>query len=298
MRIWAILQNLDRRILYVLIAIVLAVPLIIRPAKHPDANSVFPEVRGAYDTINGIPDGKIVLLSNTWSAGTKAENEPQLEALMRHMLAKNIKFAIMSWDAAGSEITWQSAERIQNDVNRERRKRGQPLLSYGKDWVHLGYKTGVYAIIASGLGEDFQKVFSVDRKGTKLSKLPAVSYVKDAKQIGAVVDVTSTGMMGVWIPYLTTPKHIPLIYCPTAVMAVTSYPYLDSGQLKGMMNGVMGAVQYETLIGRGNVKTDASATSWALSCAHIYILILILVGNLGYLAAKRAGIVSGGSRIG
>lgn len=288
MGIWTRLQNLDRRILYVLIAIVLAVPLIMRPAKHPDLDAVFPEVRNAYDTINRVPKGKIVLLSTTWGAGTKAENEPQMEALMRHMFAKHIKFAIMSWDAGGSEITWQSAERIQKDTHAK----------YGEDWVHLGYKTGVYAAIASGLGEDFQKVFTVDRKGTKLSELPAVSYVKDAKQIGAVVDITSTGMMGIWIPYLTTPKHIPLIYCPTAVMAVTAYPYLDSGQLKGMMNGVMGAVQYETLIGRGSVATDASATSWALSCAHIYILLLILVGNLGYLAAKRAGILPGGSRIG
>lgn len=263
---------------------VLAVPLIIRPAKHPNKNAIFPEVLGAYKTIDSVPPGKIVLLSNTWSAGTKAENEPQLQALMRHMFAKHIKFAILSWDPAGSEISWQSALDVQKDMH----------ATYGKDWAHLGYKTGVAQVIAAGIGEDFQKVFSVDKQGTPISKIPSVNYVKDAKQIGAVVDVTSTGMMGIWIPYLTMPKHIPLIYCPTAVMAVSAYPYLDSGQLSGMMNGVMGAVQYETLIGRGNVKTDASATSWALSCAHIYIILLILVGNVGYILAKRAGVLSGG----
>ena len=292
------MQNLDRRVLYVLVAIVLSVPLIMRPSRHPSADSIFPEVRNAYKTIDSVPPGKIVLVSTTWGAGTKAENEPQLEALMRHMFAKRIKFAILSWEPGGSEITWQSAEAVQNDVNRELRRQGKPLLSYGKDWVHLGYKTGVTIAIASGLGENFQKVFTTDRKGTPLSKLPAVSYVKNYKQIGTVVDITSTGMMGVWIPYLTMPKHIPLIYCPTAVMAVSAYPYLDSGQLKGMLNGVMGAVQYETLIGRGDVKTDASATSWALSAAHIYIILLIVVGNVGYLLTKRAGTVSGGRRVG
>lgn len=282
------LQNLDRRVLYVLVAVALSIPLIIRPSAHPAKDAIFPEVLRAYETIDKVPPGKIVLVSTTWGAGTKAENEPQLDALMRHMFAKRIKFAILAWDAGGSEITWQSAEAVQKAMNAK----------YGKDWVHLGFKTGNAAIIAAGLGEDFQKVFTADRAGTSLSKLPAVSFVKNYKQIGVVVDITSTGMMGVWVPYLTMPKHIPLIYCPTAVMAVSAYPYLDSGQLMGMLNGVMGAVQYETLIGRGGVATDASATSWALSTAHIYILLLIILGNVGYLAARRAGTVSGGRRIG
>lgn len=289
MRILTILQNLDRRILYVLIAIVLAIPLIKRPASHPTPDAVFPEVRGAYDTIDRVPEGKIVLLSNTWGAGTKAENEPQLQALMRHMFAKHIKFVVLSWDAGGSEISYQSALDVQKDMH----------ATYGKDWIHLGYKTGVATAIAAGIGEDFQSVFTMDKTNKwKISEAPATRFVKNGKQIGAVVDITSTGMMGVWMPYLTMPKHIPLIYCPTAVMAVVAYPYLDSGQLKGMMNGVMGAVQYETLIGRGKVPTDASATAAALSYAHIYILALIVIGNVGYILAKRAGLAPGGRRIG
>lgn len=282
------LQNLDRRTLYVLVAIALAIPLIKRPAAHPTEENVFPEVRNAYNTIDTVPKGKIVLLSTTWGAGTKAENEPQLEALMRHMFSKKIKFAILAWEPGGSQITWDSAERIAKAAHAE----------YGRDYVHLGFKTGFASIIAAGLGENFQKVFTTDRRGTPIKKLPAVSFVKNYKQIGTVVDITSTGMMGIWIPYLTMPKHIPLIYCPTAVMAVSSYPYLDSGQLAGMLNGVMGAVQYETLIGRDKVATDASATSWSLSVAHIYILFLILLGNLGYIFAKRAGIATGGRRLG
>lgn len=290
------LQNIDRRILYVLVAVVLSVPLIMRPAKHP--KTIFPEVRGAYKTIDSMPPGKIVLISCSWGAGTKAENEPQMEALMRHMFAKKIKFAIMSWDPAGSEITYESADRILKEVNKELRKQHKPLLSYGDDWVHLGYKTGATNAIISGLAEDFPGFMKQDKTGKALSELPAVSFVKNYKQIGAVVDVTSVSLIDYWIAYLTTPKHIPLIYCPTAVMSASAYPYLDSGQLVGMLNGVMGAVQYETLIGRSNIASDASATSWALSCAHIYIILLIVLGNVGYLVAKRAGIGTGGSRLG
>lgn len=296
MSIWTRLQTLDRRILYVLIAVVLAVPLFLRPASHPPKDAVFPEVLGTYKTIDDVPEGKIVLISNTWSAGTKAENEPQLKALARHMLAKRIKFATFSWNPAGSEISLQAVQEVQKDMNAELKEQGKPLIEYGKDWAHMGYKTGAPSIIAAGIGEDFQKVFNSDVYGTPVKSIEAVNFVKNSKQLGAVVDVTSTGMMGIWMPYLTMPKKIPLIYCPTAVMAVSSYPYLDSGQLKGMLNGVMGAVQYETLVGLGDEPTDASATSWALSAAHIYIIVLILLGNLGYIAARRAG--NAGGRLG
>lgn len=284
---WLIrLQNIDRRILYLVVVAVLSWPLILKPGTHPD--TVFPEVKNAYKTIGAVKPGKIVILSTSWGAGTKAENEPQMQALMRHMFAKHIKFAVIAWDPAGSEISYESGLAVQKKMH----------AAYGKDWVHLGYKTGAVNAIISGMAENFPQVMRQDKTGKPLSELPAVSYVKGYKQIGAVVDITSVSLMSYWIAYLTTPKHIPLIYCPTAVMSAGAYPYLDSGQLSGMLNGVMGAVQYETLIGLGNAKTDASAISWALSAAHIYIILLIILGNLGYLVAKRAGISNGGSRLG
>lgn len=278
------LQDIDRRILYLLVAVILAVPLLNRPSDHP--KHVFPEVQNAYDVIDSVPKGKIVFLSNSWGAGTKAENEPQLEALMRHMFAKRIKFVMMSWDPAGSDITYQTAMEVQKDMG----------ATYGVDWAHMGYKTGAANAIIGGLSEDFQRVMGQDKRGTKLDKIPVARNIKNYKQIGAVVDISSVGLLNYWIAYLTTPKHIPLIYSPTAVMSAGAYPYLDSGQLAGMLNGVMGAVQYETLIGLGDEPTDAAAISWALSAAHIYIIVLIILGNLGYLAAKRAR--NGGPRVG
>ncbi len=222
------LQSIDRRILYVLVAAILAVPLIMRPAKHPDV--IFAEVLNAYNVIDHVPPGKIVLLSNSWAAGTQAENKPQMQALMRHMFEKHIKFAVMSWDPVGSEITYNAAHEVQEAMHAK----------YGVDWAHLGYKTGAINAIISGIGEDFQGFMKQDKFGTPLSKLPSVSFVKDYKQIGAVVDITSTGLIDYWIAYLTTPKHIPLIFAPTAVMSASAYSYLDSGQLRGMLNGVMG----------------------------------------------------------
>jgi len=280
------LQNIDRRILYLIVAAVLAIPILMRPSSHP--KTILIEVRNAYNTINKLDTKKLVLISTFYGPGTRAENEPQMEALMRHMFLKGIKFAVISWDPAGAELSYKAGERIQKEMHKK----------YGVDWVHFGYRTGALNILISGMAENLRRVMDHDRFNTNINKLPALDGIYNYKQIGAVIEVTPSGTVGTWISYFTGPKNIPLIYCPTAVMSAEAYPYLDSGQIKGMLNGVMGAAQYETLIGMKHVRTYAAAASWALSSAHIFIILLIILGNLGYLASKRAGGQRGGTRVG
>lgn len=190
---------------------------------------------------------------------------------------REIKFAVASWDQAGNELTYQIGKQVEQEMGME----------YGKDWVHLGYRLLYPQVVIRGMALNFPKVIEYDRFKTPLSKLPAVAHVKNHNDIGAVIEITPSGTVEYWIAYFTGPYEVPLVFCPTAVMAAEAYPFLDSGQIDGMLNGVIGAVQYEALIGMENERTDATATSWALSAAHIYIILLIVVGNLAYLATKH-----------
>lgn len=275
MSFWDRLQSIDRRILYLLTAAVITVPLLVRPARHPQV--ITPEVTNAFSTIDSVPAGKIVFVSIVFSAGTEAENGPQTEVLMRHMFTKGIPFAVLSWDPVGAKLSFDIADKLEKQLGK----------SYGRDWVHLGYRPGpIYAVI-SGMAEDFRKVIDHDRNNTKVDQIEMLKDVRGYKQIGAVAEITPSGTLGTWIAYFTTPYHIPLVFCPTAVMAAEAYPFLDSRQIRGMLNGVVGAAQYEVLLGQGNERTYAAAAAWALSAAHVYIILLIVIGNLGYLAGKR-----------
>jgi len=282
MNLLAKLQNIDRRVLYLLLTAVIAVPLLVRPSRHPHV--IFSEVENAYATIDAVPEDKIVIVSTVWSAGTSAENRPQTEAVMRHMFDKGIKFVVISWDAVGAELTYDVGLELEKELGKE----------YGKDWVHVGYRIPQIYAVVSGMAEDFQGVMEHDRFKTKLSEIPVTKHVKNHEQIGAVIEITPSGTVGSWIAYFNMPYHVPLVYCPTAVMAAEAYPFLDSGQMAGMVNGVIGAAQYETLIGRENERTYAAAASWALSSAHVFIILLIILGNIGYLAARRSGRGGGG----
>ena len=270
------LQTIDRRILYVLLAIVVAVPLLMRPSTHPSV--IFDEVRGAFKTLDKIPKDKIVLISTVWSAGTEAENEPQTEAIMRHLFRNGTKFAVVSWDPVGAKLTYDIGAKLEKKLGKH----------YGADWVHLGYNPGPIYTVISGMGKDFKGQFKTDRNGTSLAEIPCVRNVKGHKQIAAAVEITPSGTLETWIAWFATKHNVPLVYCPTAVMAAEAYKFLDSRQIAGMLNGVIGAAQYETLLGMGNDKTYAAAASWALSSAHIFIILLIVLGNIGYVLSRRA----------
>jgi hypothetical protein len=220
----------------------------------------------------------MVFVSVVYSAGTVAENGPQAEAVMRHMFMKHIRFGVLSWDPIGSKLSYDMGVKLQKEYGAK----------YGRDWVHFGYRPGpIYAVI-SGMAVDFPKVIEHDTFNTKLDKIEMLKGVRNHEQIGGVVEITPSGTLSTWIAYFNMPYHIPLVFCPTAVMAAEAYPFLDSKQVSGMLNGVIGAAQYEVLLGQQNERTYASAAAWALSAAHIFIILLIVIGNIGYLASKRA----------
>lgn len=269
------LQNIDRRILYVIVAAVVSVPLVIMPNYHP--KHIFEEVKSAYRTIDNMPSDKVAFLSTVYSGSTEAENGEQLKAIMNHLFRNNRKLIIISWDTAGDKLTYDLACSISAKYNKK----------YGVDWVHLGYKIPNFQTLLRGFGTDFCNTFKNDRNGTPLNEIPLCKNVRNAKDIGVICDITPSNTLESWIAYFSEPYKVPLVYCPSAVLAASAYPYLDSGQIKGMLNGVIGASQYEVLINQDKTPTKAGAMSLSLSLAHILILLFILIGNIAFFIERR-----------
>jgi hypothetical protein len=74
------------------------------------------------------------------------------------------------------------------------------------------------------------------------------------------------------------------------VQATEYFPYLQTGQLKGLLAGGRAAAEYENLlVKRGILKETGSATLGlgAQSMALFTILIFIITGNIGYFFKKR-----------
>src|ERR1051325_3533861 len=122
-------------------------------------------------------------------------------------------------------------------------------------------------------------MISADWKSVPISQLPIMQGVHafgPGGQISMLIDVTGAATIDSWYQFVG-PTGAKIGLGCTAVMAPEQYPFLDSGQLSGLLTGMKGAAEYEQLVGAPGTGSTMMAGQ---SFAHLYIFILILLGNL------------------
>lgn len=273
--IWQKLQSIEPRFLYVVLLVIIAAPMLFPGLALPIVPGQ--QSKDAYETIQKI--GKenppqLVLLDGVWSASTRGESQWQTQAIMLQLMRDHIPFATMSADP-------QNPQLMENIADPLAKKYGYV---YGRDFVNFGFQVA-YVQTLKGIVNDIKGTIKVDWNGKPLSQFPVLAHVNSIKDIGAVVEITPASSLDSWLGLVTQIYHTPLIYVPTAVMAPEGYPFRDSGQVAGILVGVKGAGDYEKLMG---VKMEGTQVSTALSMVYALIIILVVVGNIGYHGGRLA----------
>lgn len=276
-------QRRQSRWIYALLAGLMALFLLVE-MRLPFV--VGPQARALYGAVEKAPDDKLVLVSINWAAGTIGESAPQTEALLQHLFMAGKRVAIFSVDPVGPGLVQQIAERHAERLGAE----------YGRDWVNWGYRPDQTPMIL-GLARDIPGTIRKDVFGTDLAELPVMRGIKNARDLGLILEITSIDSVERWIQFFRGVYGTPVGYAPTAVMVPEAYPYLQSGQLVGMLAGIKGAAEYAALL----AKRPGAEVIWgypptramnAVSIAHVLIVILIVYGNahyfLGILRRRRA----------
>ena len=277
MNILRLLQTVDRRWLYAMLLFSVTIPFFLK-IRLPV--NVSPSTQTLYDKIESLPPGSFVLFGVDWAAGTRGENGSQTEAMMRHLMKRKLRFALLAFDPQATTLSQKIALRLQTEYRREHPEYG---VEEGVTWVNWGYKVDQVNFIKA-FAQDIQKTVSTDTHNVELSKLSVMQHVSSAKDITMILDVNPTPTFQNYIQFLQQPYKIPMGLAPTAVMAPEAYNYLDSGQLVGMLNGLQGAIEYEQLMG---VVGKATVGSNSLSLAHLVIIFLILMGNIAMILERR-----------
>lgn len=267
--IWERMMQIDRRILYAILAVNIIAALMARVAIEPD---IPPPVKRFYDTIEALQPSDMVMVSSTWSAGTLAENQPQFEAVLKHLMRKRVRFTIISFAPPARDISHRLARRLTEDFG----------YVEGKDWAHFGYAPDII-IAVKGMSEDIVQAIRQDVRRVPIAELEVMKGVKSLKDYKLVVDVTPSDTLTYWISY--RPPNLKILYCPTSVMAAEAYTFLDSGQILGMITGAKGAYEYERLLGIVGLGTRFIN---AIQFSHVLIIFFILLGNFAMFMQRRA----------
>jgi len=277
--IWQKIELMDRRIIFLTIAVVITLPLIF-PLGLPI--EVSPQVEDFYQAIEEIPDGSVVLFPNDYDPASKAELYPMTEAILHQFLGpgedgepRNLKIIGLALFPAGPPLMQRAFETVAEE---------QYGAEYGVDYVNLGYKEGREIVMAS-MGESIPQTFPTDFFGTPVADLPIMRGIQNYDDIAIIVNV-SAGYPGTkeWVQQVVSVFDIPMVSGTTGVSAPEYYPYYNSGQLSGMLEGLKGAAEYEAMIGRQGIATSGMD---AQSLGHFVIVIFIVAGNVLFLVNRR-----------
>lgn len=274
MKLWNWLLELDRRWVFVGIALAVIIPIVTGYAL-PQGKPAPPTV-AVYDFIEKLEPGSVVMIAFDYSPSSMPELHPQAEALVRHLLQREIRVLSVSLNPQGTALGREVLATIGNELGAED----------GVDYVHLGFKPGGSQVIL-GMGESIQQVYPTAADGRSTMELPVMEGVKTYEDVDLLVDLAAGNLPFAWIAYAGERYNQAIAAGITAVMATDLYPYLQAGQLVGLINGLKGAAEYEALLELDPSVAPGMLGMSAQSIAHLLIIVLVIAGNIAYFASGR-----------
>jgi hypothetical protein len=273
------ISGLDARYLYLILLILSSIPILM-PLGLPLAPSAL--TRSAYDFIENLPPGSVVILDAQHSTGYGPELGTQFAALMKHLLSRPLKVVIVALGAEGPmlvDMTFKGSTLSGSPINPDAYGK-----VYGEDYIFVGYIAGGETAIAAFARNSW--ITEVDGEQKKpLSEFPIMEYCKTVDDWSLAISVSGGNfeqMVAQWYSAYGTP----IIFGAPGVSAPRLYPYIGAGQVVAMLVSLTGAAEYELLIRKPGL---AASLMDVLNLAQLLIVASIVIGNIIYFATRQGG---------
>jgi len=270
--------NLDRRWLFLMI---LAIALIFYKLTIPMPIKITQQTQSFYNEIEQLKPGDIVHITADYTLSVVPEIYPMHRAVVRRLLEKDVKIVSCALWTEGVPLI----DRAHNEISAELEKEGKRK-TYGEDYVNLGYKSG-NDVVMTRLGTSFADTFPLDARGNPVAQIPLMKKIKNFDSIALMVNF-SVGHPGIreWLQQVQRRYNVKTLCGATGIMSPDLYSFYQSGQLKGLLAGLVGAAEYEILLNR---PAMANAGMTIQSFIHLTIILLIIVGNIAFFLQKSKG---------
>lgn len=237
MNLFERLQALDRRYIYIVVALAIIIPLMVPYNSDVVTTPPTENLYQLIDSYAGRSD-RAILISFYHDAATMPELYPMEIALLRHCFERKVKVFTITFVAAGAPIIDFAINTVKEEY---------PDIQSGVDYCNFGYKI-MQMITALGMGDNIATAIDTDAEGRKLASLPIMKDIVNYNEMNLIIETSGSSAGFVWITYARSKFGANVAVGVTAVMAADMYPYLQSGQLIGMLTGLKGAAEYEKLV--------------------------------------------------
>ena len=263
------LNNIDVRILYVIMAVMVTFPLL-NPLGLPVP--VAEQTKASYNAIEtNVQDGDIILFGVDFAPNQEAELWPQVIAVGDQLAKKGARFVMLNMIVGGTRYEDLFEQILVSEYGYE----------YGVDLLSLPYSAGREAAFQSLVG-DFKGLYQVDLHDKPLEQFPLwneISNIEDFKMYVELADAPDW-----WLRPMRAASDLLLWNGTVASGASTMAPLYQSGQLCGLIMGMSGGAEYEILVKKPG---NAAAAMDGQSLGHALIIFFVILGNVGYIVTKR-----------
>lgn len=283
------LRNIDRRWIFLLMGVAVALPILLR--FLPPNNATMMD-RSVFDAIEDLPDGSRVLVSFDFDPGSQGELLPMANAFARHCGFKRHKVYFMCLWPLGEPFIEDAMKILETEFED---------LEYGENFMSFGYKPGGEAVIKNII-VDWKQLFITDSRKQSLDDIPMTANIKSAKAMDLIVNVCA-GDPGAkqWVQYAATPASLPMVAGCTGVQAPLLYPYIPD-PMAGLLAAIKGAAGYEQILLEEypslatpemiNSRFSTTAGFQRMGpqfVAHLLMVFLIILGNVIFVIDRRRG---------
>ena len=272
------MMSLDRRWVYLVIGVVVVVTAIwtFRVPLY-----ITPEARSVYDFVESLTPGEVLMIGVDYDPAALAELHPMSYAITRQCFSKDVKLLLCCLHQNGPGMVEQVIAQVAEEYGKVN----------GVDYVYLGYKP-YPSITILAMGQNFRIPFPEDYYGTPLDSLPMMRTITNYDNVRAIINISAGSATEYWINYANGRYNAKLAIGVTGVMTSDYYPFLQSGQIFGLIGGMKGASEYEHLAEKGGYISKekdqliASKSMPIQTTTHIVIILFIVIGNIGYFMTK------------
>jgi len=221
----------------------------------------------------------VFLICFDFDPGTAPELAPMAETALRQAFKNNIK---VLGNVGGNAVSAQLAQNIIEKVANETHGMYEPKIE-GVDYLFLGFRPSPMMVYMQ-MGESIVSTYDTDYAGNDLDDIPLMKGIKNFEEIEMVLELTGyVGMPEIWLNVVKTKFNRDLAFGMTSVSAADYFPYVQSKQIVGLLAGLRGAAEYESITKNNGIAVKRmKSQTWA----HLFAIVLIIIGNIEFFVKK------------
>ena len=260
--------------IFILVALALGVPTALLVSGPISTPMQWPGVEEAYTMIQHLPPNSLVLVDWAYDPATAGELDLAALPVMRHLLTRRARLAVVSLLPAGPATARRLIARAQANP---RSLGGLVIAAESTRPIPISYLSGGAAALPliaqnpllgfKGSGEDQTVLRNI------LGQPPVL----------AVIMAAETENVQDWLEQVQPLNGAPVIAITSAAADPTVRPYRDSGQLSGLVSGFDGAYAYQKLLNQLPLNQSVQSIGYQVVLQNwglFAVLALIVLGNL------------------